>query len=197
MNEDLKKIIDEQVRIKSRQLSSWQNVRWQGGRIFYESSNILSEINDYDLETQILYLEKLLEQNFILQDNLAHSAPDVTIDFKLGLSNHIAKLKIKNLQNINIPKFKPNNRKKRPAIPQKIKALLQREINSKCVFCNNEDVDHFEFHHIDENPENNAQSNLLMLCPICHSKITKKDISTKKVLEMKNRLTQAAAANRL
>ncbi|MGX9727546.1 MAG: HNH endonuclease signature motif containing protein [Candidatus Electronema sp. VV] len=66
--------------------------------------------------------------------------------------------------------------KKRPKITQKTKSLLQKEISSTCPFCDNEDVDHFHFHHIDENPENNDMPNLLMLCPICHSKITKGDI---------------------
>jgi hypothetical protein len=84
--------------------------------------------------------------------------------------------------------IKYNIKKRRPAIPQKIKALLQKEINSKCPICPNEDVEHFQIHHIDENPENNNFENLLMLCPTCHSKITKKDISEEKVIEYKNNL---------
>ncbi|GAB3723359.1 HNH endonuclease [Flavobacterium koreense] len=80
------------------------------------------------------------------------------------------------------------NKKRRPAIPQKIKSLLQKEINSKCPICPSEDVEHFQIHHIDENPENNNFENLLMLCPTCHSKITKKDINLKEVIEIKNSL---------
>lgn len=76
--------------------------------------------------------------------------------------------------------------KKRPRIIQKAKSLLQKEISSMCPFCGNEDVDHFQFHHIDENPENNDMLNLLMLCPICHSKITKGDI-TREDVERKKR----------
>ncbi|MCW5205465.1 HNH endonuclease [Desulfobulbus sp. F5] len=76
--------------------------------------------------------------------------------------------------------------KKRPRIIQKAKSLLQKEISSICPFCGNEDVDHFHFHHIDENPENNDMLNLLMLCPICHSKITKGDI-TREDVERKKR----------
>ena len=76
--------------------------------------------------------------------------------------------------------------KKRPRIIQKAKSLLQKEISSICPFCGNEDVDHFQFHHIDENPENNDILNLLMLCPICHSKITKGDI-TREDVERKKR----------
>lgn len=69
------------------------------------------------------------------------------------------------------------NRKKRKTIPAKIKVLLQKEIDSTCPFCSNDDVEHFQIHHIDENPENNLFKNLLLLCPTCHSKITKGDIS--------------------
>lgn len=54
---------------------------------------------------------------------------------------------------------------------------LQAEIASRCPFCGSADVDHFQFHHIDEQPQNNDPTNLLMLCPTCHSKITKGDIS--------------------
>lgn len=81
-----------------------------------------------------------------------------------------------------------SNKKKRVSIPNKTKALLQKEIHSKCPFCPSEDVDHFEVHHIDENPENNALENLLMLCPLCHSKITKNDISYQKVIDKKQSL---------
>lgn len=79
-------------------------------------------------------------------------------------------------------------RRKRLTIPAKIKALLQKEINSKCPFCVSTDVDHFHYHHIDENPSNNDVSNLLMVCPLCHSKITKGDISKKEVIEKKKSL---------
>ncbi len=79
--------------------------------------------------------------------------------------------------------------KTRKPIPQKIKAVLQKEIGSVCPFCQNKDVDHFEFHHIDENPENNEVSNLLMLCPTCHSKITKGDITKEEVIKVKQRVS--------
>ncbi|PKB15222.1 HNH endonuclease [Flavobacterium sp. 5] len=84
--------------------------------------------------------------------------------------------------------IKSNSKKRRPAIPQKTKALLQKEIKSKCPICPSEDVEHFQIHHIDENPENNNFENLLMLCPTCHSKITKKDISEEEVIEYKDNL---------
>jgi hypothetical protein len=80
--------------------------------------------------------------------------------------------------------------KPRPKIPKenKVRAELQLEINSKCPFCPSTDVGHFQVHHIDENPSNNDIKNLLMLCPTCHSKITKGDISKQIVLEIKKAL---------
>lgn len=72
----------------------------------------------------------------------------------------------------------------------KIRAELQKEIGSVCPFCENSEVGHFEIHHIDENPANNDVGNLFLLCPICHSKITKGDIKQidvfKKKIELLN-----------
>lgn len=70
------------------------------------------------------------------------------------------------------------DKKNRNRIPQetKIRSLLQKEIGSTCPFCENDDVEHFQIHHIDETPSNNEFENLLLLCPTCHSKITKGDI---------------------
>ena len=43
----------------------------------------------------------------------------------------------------------------------------------KCAVCGwNEDEDILEVHHIDENHNNNDLTNLKILCPICHRKIT-------------------------
>ncbi|MBK8872390.1 MAG: HNH endonuclease [Bacteroidetes bacterium] len=80
--------------------------------------------------------------------------------------------------------------KNRKPIPYKIKAILQKEIGSVCPFCTNKDVEHFEIHHIDENPEKNELSNLIMLCPTCHSKITKGDISLQTVIETKIKVSK-------
>lgn len=83
-------------------------------------------------------------------------------------------------------------KKIRRRIPQelKIRAGLQQEINSECPFplCDNREVGHLQIHHIDENPQNNLPSNLLLLCPVCHSKITKGDISQEEVKRIKSRL---------
>ena len=83
---------------------------------------------------------------------------------------------------------------KRKSIPQKIKMRLQKEVSSLCPFCGSGDVDHFQFHHIDENSENNNPNNLLMLCPTCHSKITKGDISQSEVELRKQKLTERQQA---
>ncbi len=77
---------------------------------------------------------------------------------------------------------------KRKSIPQKTKMLLQKETQSLCPFCESTDVAHFQFHHIDEDPQNNDAYNLLMLCPTCHSKITKGDISRQEVENKKKEL---------
>lgn len=85
-------------------------------------------------------------------------------------------------------KLKGTVKKSRKNISIKVRALLQKEINSICPFCPNDDVGHFQVHHIDENPENNSFDNLLMVCPTCHSKITKGDISSQQVIEKKSGL---------
>nr|VFJ48356.1 MAG: HNH endonuclease [Candidatus Kentron sp. DK] len=77
---------------------------------------------------------------------------------------------------------------KRKAIPQKIRMTLQKEIDSSCPFCGIDCVEHFQFHHIDENPENNDPKNLIMVCPTCHSKITKGDISHSEAEDKKKEL---------
>ncbi len=84
------------------------------------------------------------------------------------------------------------DKKNRTSIPKanKIRAELQKEISSICPFCDNSDVGHFEIHHIDENPANNEIDNLILLCPICHSKITKADIVQIEVFKKKISLLQ-------
>jgi len=113
--------------------------------------------------------------------------------FKIG--NIIAKNvvigsnnQITNSKSEEIKKETPNLKKiKRPAIPQlaKVRATLQKEVNSVCPLCSNEDVGHFQIHHIDENPSNNDHSNLILVCPTCHSKITKNEVSIEHVREIK------------
>lgn len=78
-------------------------------------------------------------------------------------------------------------KKTRIHIPQlaKIRSILQQEINSICPLCDSLDVEHFQIHHINENPNINEIYNLILVCPTCHSKITKGDISRKIVEQTK------------
>jgi hypothetical protein len=78
----------------------------------------------------------------------------------------------------------------RKAIPVRTRAALQQEIRSTCPFCDNADVEHFEVHHIDEDHGNNEKTNLVMLCPLCHSKITKGDISMDQVKNRKKEISE-------
>jgi len=76
-------------------------------------------------------------------------------------------------------------RKTRTRIPKenKIRAELQKKINSVCPFCISTEVEHFQIHHIDDNPSNNEIFNLKLVCPTCHSKITKGDYSPMEVFQ--------------
>ena len=48
-----------------------------------------------------------------------------------------------------------------------------RNYPSECEICHwNEDSDVLEVHHIDENRDHNTLENLIILCPICHKKLT-------------------------
>ena len=81
-------------------------------------------------------------------------------------------------------------KKTRTRIPKenKIRAELQKEISSVCPFCHSTEVGHFQIHHIDENPSNNQILNLILVCPTCHSKISKGDYSPMEVLQKKIQL---------
>lgn len=84
-------------------------------------------------------------------------------------------------------------RKVRKPISPKMRALLQKESQSRCPFCSNEDVQHHEVHHIDENPANNDAFNLILICRNCHGKITQGAISMKDVIIIKNNITTASS----
>jgi len=80
--------------------------------------------------------------------------------------------------------------KSRNNIPQlvKVRSILQLEIKSACPFCDSLDVEYFQIHHINENPKINEISNLILVCPTCHSKITKGDIPRETVEQIKMEL---------
>lgn len=53
----------------------------------------------------------------------------------------------------------------------RVKAL--REYEPKCAVCQfDEDIDVLEVHHIDGDRMNNSLENLIVLCPLCHKKLT-------------------------
>jgi hypothetical protein len=97
-NTELLRLIESQVDAKVLELSTWKKVRWEGGRLYYETTQIGIEISDYDIKTQLFYLECLQSKRYVIQDNLPSSAPDITAEFRHWLTKSIAKLKIKILQ---------------------------------------------------------------------------------------------------
>ncbi|OGI14978.1 hypothetical protein A3K63_03060 [Candidatus Micrarchaeota archaeon RBG_16_49_10] len=58
--------------------------------------------------------------------------------------------------------------KTRTPIPIKIKKRIFERAENACQHCGNSNVK-LHIHHIDKNPENNNLSNLIVLCPDCHS----------------------------
>lgn len=53
------------------------------------------------------------------------------------------------------------------------RTLAFRYLPHECAVCKwDDDEDILEVHHIDSNRENNELDNLLILCPICHRKLT-------------------------
>lgn len=73
------------------------------------------------------------------------------------------------------------------------KRRLQKEIGSICPFCPDDDVAHFEVHHIDGDRSNDSMSNLIMICRKCHSKATEGEIPEEKVRKKKMLLTARTA----
>lgn len=69
-----------------------------------------------------------------------------------------------------------------------MRSLLQKECDSKCPLCANLDVEHFQAHHIDGDRSKTVFENLLLICPNCHSKIEKGDISQEQVESTKKKL---------
>lgn len=80
--------------------------------------------------------------------------------------------------------------RKKPS--QRRRALLQKEINSCCPFCGCQEVDTFEVHHLNENPDDDRFENELMVCPTCHAKINVGTIPRNDVYKMKESLMKAS-----
>lgn len=82
----------------------------------------------------------------------------------------------------------------RKPLPYRIKAQLQKEINSECPLCGNTDVACFEFHHIDNNRTNDRPENILMLCPNCHSKYHKGYVTKAQIIRAKEESVKGKTA---
>ena len=65
------------------------------------------------------------------------------------------------------------NDAKRKSTINNYRSVAFANYEHKCSSCGwNEDKDILEVHHIDENREHNELNNLIILCPICHRKLT-------------------------
>lgn len=80
--------------------------------------------------------------------------------------------------------------RKKPS--QRMRALLQKEIDSCCPFCGSHEVDTFEVHHINDNPDDDTFNNEIMVCPTCHAKITVGTIPRNDVYRKKYELVEAS-----
>lgn len=134
MKNDLENLVIEQAKLKVKDLSTWKKVRWEGGRLYYESNIIIREIYDYPLHLRILYLETILNSHFIIQDNWPHKAPDITFDFKSWVSQIILKYKIQ-LNNLNeelLISSIENSSLVALEIDDSLKSILQSRIQEIC-----------------------------------------------------------------
>ncbi len=136
MKRDLENLVIEQAKLKVRELSDWKNIRWEGGRLYYESSKIISQISAYPIQLRIVYLETILDSEFIIQDNWPLEAPDITFDFKNWVSQTILKFKIQ-LSDLNeeiLTSSIENISLKQLGIDDKLKSILQTRIDEiyKC-----------------------------------------------------------------
>lgn len=103
----LENLIEEQVNCKVKELNTWRNVKWPGGRLFSEANKIKKEIAHYNVKTQIMYLKLLSTKNILLQDNTPIDAPDITSSFLNWLHTSISMKEISLLEE---QKIKNGNR---------------------------------------------------------------------------------------
>jgi len=62
--------------------------------------------------------------------------------------------------------------KQRKDIPRMTQKRIYQEADSRCAFCREEEVTSLTIHHIDSNPGNYHEENLILVCSNCHGKIT-------------------------
>ncbi|MFC1645190.1 HNH endonuclease signature motif containing protein [Patescibacteria group bacterium] len=74
---------------------------------------------------------------------------------------------------------------KRPYIKASIKREVRIEACSKCIVCDQTSA--LEYHHIDDNRENNTVENIIYLCAVCHKRSHDGDIEKKDLKMYKER----------
>jgi hypothetical protein len=79
-------------------------------------------------------------------------------------------------------------------IPALTKKKVFQEWNSTCAFCTERDVSALEIHHIvgREDGGSNSETNLILVCSNCHSKITAGEIPMEVVIRKKMEGTKSA-----
>jgi hypothetical protein len=90
------KLLKEQVDSKVKDLETWKEVRWYGGRLYYETTKIINEISLFDIEIQIRYFEILEKRKFRIYDNAPGEAPDITAEFYNWVKSKKAELGVIN-----------------------------------------------------------------------------------------------------
>ena len=84
-----------------------------------------------------------------------------------------------------------NNKKystPRRSIPEGIKMEIRIEARHSCSICGV--TSPLEFHHIDENRENNSLENIILLCCNHHREFHKGNITSRELIKYKKRLTE-------
>ena len=71
-------------------------------------------------------------------------------------------------------KKKTNYSQKRKGIPGETKRLVRQQCKFGCVLCS---CPIYDYHHINENRDDNRVDNLVLLCPTHHREVTTKQIS--------------------
>ncbi|ACU07548.1 HNH nuclease [Flavobacteriaceae bacterium 3519-10] len=155
---------------------------WIKGNSSYCFSGMCPEVNLFDAMNSLFKDEACVSAEY----DKYYTEPK----HRVLKTQHYSECPEFNFYNFEKGRKKVSESKPRKTISYKIRSILQKEIKSVCPFCYNEDVEHFHVHHIDENPANNKIDNLLMLCPNCHSKITKGDIKYEEVITMKRNLNK-------
>jgi hypothetical protein len=83
---------------------------------------------------------------------------------------------------------------KRPSMPQDVRRKVLIEASYRCAVPRCLTPLAIDVHHIDENPANNDESNLIALCPTCHAAFHRKTYAVEAIKFWKLMLQQLNAA---